>query len=754
MNSSKGILPGPITVLLVVAAAITGDTRIYWIGNSVTDAVNYSTWKQSAEAAGEAVTWGRHMIPGAPIEWIWDHPDGGISEEPYGKYQNALKNYVWDFVSLQPYDRGLTDDIDDAGKFMEYTSRKSPDVQFLIFSHYPRVDNIHNSGGYQKHWDSGLSVNGGFETRKHYEELALALRQNFPAMKPVLIVPIGEVYYELDKKMRAGEIPGKPDVVSACYADGIHQNKFGNYIVGCSYFATIFKSNPSVFSGSRYGVSGTAERVVQQTVWDVVRYYRDPGGVPWSGVGEASHVAVTSVGLSIDSVELVPGQSIDLVAAVLPANASDKTVVYSSGNGSVATVSAAGTVTGVGAGTAELQVKTNDGNYTDVCTVRVTASGMAVTGVSVSPQTTAVNAGHTVQLTVTVSPADATNKNVIWSAAAPSVATVDNSGTVAGVSKGITTIIARTVNGGFSAASAVTVTIDNTPPVAAFSATPQSGYAPLTVRFDGSASYDNDEGDFVLGYDWNFGDGSFAYSNAPAHVYPRPGTYTVTLVAMDSNNMRGDTAFDTITVNLMSGQPLLLSVNKPATASSFEHNSIMGTFPPVHVNDGDTATRWASNATDNEWIQIELETACSFDRIVLHWEAAFGRQYTIQTSENGQAWTDIFTETNGDGGVDIIDASGRGRYVRMQGLERATDWGYSLYEFEIYRLPAATSPIRLNASACVNRSLKVGSQRVYDLRGRLIMDFTCTGRSIMAHGGYIHNSGQMYYKRVNINKNR
>ena len=67
-----------------------------------------------------------------------------------------------------------------------------------------------------------------------------------------------------------GQFPGKSGIVAAAYADGIHQNDFGNYIVGCTYYATMFKTSPSGFSGSRYGVSDQDASIIKQTVWDVV----------------------------------------------------------------------------------------------------------------------------------------------------------------------------------------------------------------------------------------------------------------------------------------------------------------------------------------------------------------------------------------------------------------------------------------------------------------------------------------------------
>jgi hypothetical protein len=70
-----------------------GGTRIYWIGNSVTDALKYPMWEQTAEADGRKIAWGRMMIPGAPISWLWDHPADGITQDPYGPYSTYAVMY-------------------------------------------------------------------------------------------------------------------------------------------------------------------------------------------------------------------------------------------------------------------------------------------------------------------------------------------------------------------------------------------------------------------------------------------------------------------------------------------------------------------------------------------------------------------------------------------------------------------------------------------------------------------------------------
>ncbi|MEV7279374.1 discoidin domain-containing protein [Streptomyces sp. NPDC093111] len=133
-----------------------------------------------------------------------------------------------------------------------------------------------------------------------------------------------------------------------------------------------------------------------------------------------------------------------------------------------------------------------------------------------------------------------------------------------------------------------------------------------------------------------------------------------------------------------SAAPALLSQGKPATASSVE-----GPFTAGGAVDGDlTGTRWASDWTDAQWFQVDLGRSATLSGAVLTWEAAYGRSYQIQTSDNGTDWRTVTTVTGGDGGTDDVALSGTGRYVRMNGLARGTAWGYSLWEFQVYGTPA------------------------------------------------------------------
>jgi beta-glucanase (GH16 family) len=124
----------------------------------------------------------------------------------------------------------------------------------------------------------------------------------------------------------------------------------------------------------------------------------------------------------------------------------------------------------------------------------------------------------------------------------------------------------------------------------------------------------------------------------------------------------------------------LLSQGRPATASSVEN----ATFPAANAVDGNPGTRWSSAFSDPQWIQVDLGAVHSINRVVLNWEAAYGRAFQLQTSNDGATWSTFFSTTTGTGGVSDLAVTGSGRYVRMLGTARGTPYGYSLWEFQVY----------------------------------------------------------------------
>jgi hexosaminidase len=124
-----------------------------------------------------------------------------------------------------------------------------------------------------------------------------------------------------------------------------------------------------------------------------------------------------------------------------------------------------------------------------------------------------------------------------------------------------------------------------------------------------------------------------------------------------------------------------LAESRPTTASSLETTD----FPAADATDGDPGTRWSSAYSDPQWLQVDLGSTQTVNRVVLAWETAYGKNYQIQMSNDGSTWTTVYTRTNGTGGTETLTGfTGTGRYIRVYGTARGTQYGYSLYEFEVF----------------------------------------------------------------------
>jgi hypothetical protein len=123
-----------------------------------------------------------------------------------------------------------------------------------------------------------------------------------------------------------------------------------------------------------------------------------------------------------------------------------------------------------------------------------------------------------------------------------------------------------------------------------------------------------------------------------------------------------------------------IALNKTATASSAEN---VGT-PAQDAVDGNTGTRWSSAFSDPQWLQVDLGSVQNICQVVLDWETAYATAFQIQTSNDGTTWTPIYSTTTGTGGTQTLNVTGSGRYLRMNGTARATQYGYSLWELEAF----------------------------------------------------------------------
>ena len=173
-------------------------------------------------------------------------------------------------------------------------------------------------------------------------------------------------------------------------------------------------------------------------------------------------VAVTEVRLDKTATTLFEGDTEELMATVMPENATDKGIEWKSDNESVATVSHTGLVTALKDGSATITVITNDGEFRASCEVTVKKKVIAVTGVKLSAASMTLREGDKGTLTATVEPANATNKNVEWWTSDLDVVSVTSTsggsnGYVEARGAGKATVTVKTEDGEFSASCEITV---------------------------------------------------------------------------------------------------------------------------------------------------------------------------------------------------------------------------------------------------------------------------------------------------------
>jgi len=144
-------------------------------------------------------------------------------------------------------------------------------------------------------------------------------------------------------------------------------------------------------------------------------------------------------------------------------------------------------------------------------------------------------------------------------------------------------------------------------------------------------------------------------------------------------------------VSVASAAPsyVILSQGRTATASS---TAGVTSYLASEAVDGNVGSRWQSGDGDPQWLQVDLGSAQQVSRVVLDWETARAKAYTVDVSTDGSTWTSVYTATSADadsgGGhyrriVDLADAV-TARYVRMDATARETPWNYSLYELQVY----------------------------------------------------------------------
>lgn len=343
-----------------------------------------------------------------------------------------------------------------------------------------------------------------------------------------------------------------------------------------------------------------------------------------------------------------------------------------------------------------------------------------VTGIQIEDlDHTMLDKGDVKKLTATISPANAYQKEIIWTSSDPRIATVDQEGNVTGVSSGNVTIAATSKDRGFFADIALSVVV-----------------RPKKITLDQTSI--------------EMKKGEQAQLNAkisPIEAAGSPLSFTSTDTSIATVDTQGKiTAVGVGTTNIVisskdnpglmvvcdvhvkanfvvNSENLALMKGAKATASS----TVSATgVTPAAAADGSYTTRWASDykniseaEAETQWWMLELPEAITFNHIDLTWfsETVYGKEYQILVSEDGVNWQEAYHETNGKNkkyGFDFDTV--RGRWIRFEGIKRsATNGGYGIVEFEIYqRLDYDEIMTKAKAMASLYPAVMTGEQDAYE----------------------------------------
>ena len=108
-------------------------------------------------------------------------------------------------------------------------------------------------------------------------------------------------------------------------------------------------------------------------------------------------------------------------------------------------------------------------------------------------------------------------------------------------------------------------------------------------------------------------------------------------------------------------------------------------FSPARAVDGDPGTRWASSFRDGQWLTVDLGAPVALGKVRLVWENAHARDYEVQVSDAGLLWTTARRVGDAHGGTEEHELGATtARFVRVVGTRRATPYGVSLWELQVF----------------------------------------------------------------------
>lgn len=339
------------------AYAVSGETessetmKIYWVGNSLVRSITPTRLHELVAERGIDLQFGSQLKGGFSLRKHWDvlergevirywetnkpvgdnfepgRPDGDTLPKRFGSFWKAHKEHKWDALVLLPLlasDR--EEEYEALQRFVEYVIEHDSAEQIYLFQSWIGLPMLRDERGrraglgqvdYQAVWKSDLRGSGRLDAglltgvQRDYYKLIDRVNNEYDdrLAGPIRMIPFGDIVYELDKRLKAGEIPGLAELyerdperipswdpatgdkagANILYADRHHpvaqphlDGTIATYVMGLMYYSILTGQSPTGLSGNAYDFGDARDealrRALQTAVWDVVRDH------PYTGI--------------------------------------------------------------------------------------------------------------------------------------------------------------------------------------------------------------------------------------------------------------------------------------------------------------------------------------------------------------------------------------------------------------------------------------------------------------------------------------
>lgn len=277
---APGLAPSPLTVAPYRIGAPTGSRAIktFHIGNSLTDTV--VPWMEPmAAAAGRGLEFHRFTIPGAPTDWLWNHPGSGFGDS---RYREAfLAQAPIDHIFTQPFaghGRSIENEAEHSRRFYDAVREHSPNIQPWLYVQWPsrRLDDGWSRGeGAVKDLPGVAPAKDFAGAIRNFMIYGQAVRERINRDfkgKPVRIVPAGPALAKLKAEIEAGRVPGMTDFFGDLFSDDLHLNAKGAYLVSLVHYSCVFRESPLGKVGPlQSGLTPEQASIMAKIAWETVK---------------------------------------------------------------------------------------------------------------------------------------------------------------------------------------------------------------------------------------------------------------------------------------------------------------------------------------------------------------------------------------------------------------------------------------------------------------------------------------------------